>query len=114
MPDFNEWMSKHTNEIAEVQELLNERLSDDYMVLKGQLTGIESWFSRTAKLLADAQYMYTEHKSGSDNKVLIAEIRRLKEILAGQVEHIDKRISVSQSLLRVYANEFRHIRGDIQ
>lgn len=106
--DFDEWMAKHSMDIAEVQGILSEPISDDLNVAKEQMLKVEVWFSRLGKLLADVNKIMADVKEELKDKTKISEVKRVRDIVAVQLEHIDKRISVCQSLMKVYVSEHHY------
>jgi hypothetical protein len=104
-----EWMSKHSDEITEVQEILNKRLEDDPVMLREQMLDVEARFSRHGKLLADLNKLYVDTKEDIGEKKENAEAKRIRDIVAAQMEHIETRISVCQSLLRYHVTEMRNL-----
>lgn len=106
--DFNEWMGKHSQEIATVQAMLNDQISEDLNIAKEQMLRVEVWFSRLGKLLADVNKILADTKEEIKTKDKISEVKRIRDIVACQLEHIDKRISVCQSLMKVYVSEHHY------
>lgn len=108
MKTLEEWLKDNTEKIDTIQGLLNVQISDDMGVANEQLRGIEAWFSHCAKFLADLDYYITEAKTNKADKIEIAKVERFRDIVNGQLKHIDKRITVIQSLLKVYGKEYGH------
>ncbi len=115
LPEFMAWLKDCQDELAVVQELLSERISDNPTVLAEQLSKIDAWHGRMTKLLADANahldlaerqayYKVDKELFADEQKVNVAaevwKERRLRDIIEGICKSIQNRCILGMASMK--------------
>lgn len=120
---FEDYFNKHLGMIKEIQVLMETKLSDHPEALVNQLTEAEKWGTRAKSMeafansyldLAERQRLvpydrtsWTDTDRAVELAAACARERRFRDICAGLVAGIDRRVSLGQSLLRYHEERLR-------
>ncbi|MDI6808501.1 MAG: hypothetical protein QME66_05900 [Candidatus Eisenbacteria bacterium] len=116
---FDEFRSRHDEEVKAIASFLSEGLPDDFEMMCGKAKHAVALYSRCVNLAAWAMSFYKqscfealisrENVTELDRKVRMeaetAPQRRYREILEGYTFALDRMISLSQTLIKATGNE---------
>lgn len=116
--EFEAFVQAHKDEISDIQAMLSNPLEREPVMLVEQLTQAEAVHARLTTIMAfadahlDAAEMDNLPREGTaierqtEQKAKCISQRRFRDVVAGLCRSINTRISLGQSLLRVYEKEF--------
>lgn len=113
---FSDWCAGVEPELKSVRRILSDKLSENPLVLDGQLRAIEAYYSRLSEMLADCNAFLTvseercmpERSAGPEDvrkATMRAETvleRRMCEIINGMCKSIANRMTLGMSLLKTH------------
>jgi hypothetical protein len=117
---FLKWVERSVEDLATVQDIMSQELSDAPAELQHQLTIIEAWHGRMTHMLAWANSFldqaeqaalmvrhddWTDLDRKTNLRAGVVEERRIRDILDGICEGIKNRLMLGMALMKAQTGE---------